>query len=334
MKDILFQIAEYAGIPIGLMLFTILGNELCRVSPITTEKKENIWTRGLELMQIICSSTLLFGISFLGHTSGEELSKNKLIVIAVAFAITLVEIIWIMVTIVKIRGWGTSSVESQKQTNISAVFFWIVLVVFISVSHLFLEESKEDFIAATRNQNVTEKEYVDYIKKHQNVQTNEIIITRKNYSLLLIITLITFTTLATYIVRQFLENRRKAIMISYSKAIELATTNDPSRAIANLKLTLKRAPADSALIIDVYMKLAKIYMVLNEYETALKQVFLAQNSQAYQKYPYLRDGVLSFLVRIYLETSHLDLAEQEIFKISSEYTAAKLRELVFKAKNK
>ena len=135
--DTFFLLIEYTGVPIGLMLYSIIIKQLSTFSisdPIAVnKKKETLWGYGLELMAIICISTLLFGISFAGHTNGEKLNSYKIFAIITCVLVSLIEFFILIVYTFLVRKWGEHNFRTKIYPNFLAFLYWVILVMLIIV---------------------------------------------------------------------------------------------------------------------------------------------------------------------------------------------------------
>lgn len=326
MRSILFQILEYGGIPIGLMLFHLLNNKLASPDPISDNlEKDDFWERGLELTQIIFVSTLLFGFGVLGNsdTNGPNPTQSKVIIISLILAIA--QLIVIMILIMNTRKFGKSSIQNKRYTNISALVFWLSLVLLISISFSSLRSNIEQ----PSGSKVTMHSPIVV-----NVLNDDSTISKKSFFLISGVILFIVVTVIILVTRIVIKRNRASLKKTYSTAILLATRDKPEDAIIKLQASLKKAPKDSVLVVDIYMKLAVLYISQNDTDKAIEQITCAQQSQTYLDNVYVRDAVLAFLIDLDLTIGKIDDAEQWINNMSSSPTSEKLKARIWEASKK
>jgi hypothetical protein len=310
--NVFFLLVEYSGIPIGLVAYNTIIGQLASADPIlATEKSDSNWHYGLELMQIVSVSTMLYGLSFLGHAHGNLLDKEVVGPLLLSLCVFMLEFFTILYITLKVRLWGKKSRQSKVCTNCIAFLFWIVLIVLII--------SQSDSNPATVSETLLPRK-------------NNLLLppgSRRSIFYYSIAGCLLIGGIILFLVQFRLQRTRKTIIKDYAKGAALINA-DPTKAIRNLQHSLQKIPSNSPLLIDMHMKLARIYSELGESAKALDQIAKLAQTQAYKEYEYLRTGVLCYQFDLLVSLGKLPEAEKLIDQIQDAPIAAKLKYQIYK----
>jgi hypothetical protein len=339
-SNIFFLLAEYGGIPIGVIGYNFITSKLASPDPLsasTPGHKKIHLPFGLELMQIISVSTLLYGIGHFGHAVGDLYTKENLLLALIAFAISMTEFFIILYLTMKVREWGHLHKKTKIIPNIIATFFWICLAfLIINTSDEAKRTISSNGISKTQNNDSSHLSEIATISDSTNIHLGNLYREIRSPHILLYESLITCLLVGAviyFIAQRQIKNKKNKILRVYSKGASLMNT-DPTLAIRNLQNSLLKTPTDSPLLIDIHMKLARIFRELNEPEKALDQIKSLSQSPAFHKFEYLRVGVLSFQIDLLLHIGRIDEAEKLIDLISNPQTAQRLQLEILAAKAK
>jgi hypothetical protein len=320
-----FLLLEYSGIPIGLLLYSVIIRQLSNADPIPLKENiEEVWTYGLELMVILSVSTLLYGISFAGHSDQNGLPSYKLYCIIWCLVISIIEFFFLIFLTLKVRQWGKSSSKTKQYPNLVALIYWAVLVVLILLCNTYVHDSVKSLLPPDA---IDLKLAGDEIKKISWLKRNH------NLIWLIVILIIIGIALAYIFYKKIILNIKRKAIKEYNKgSLDLSKT--PITAIKNLQDSLKNIPSNSPLIIDIYMKLSGIYSALFQSENALLQIQLLEATEAYKALnSYLKDGIIKRKIEILISQNKIAEVEQLINSLESKETADKLRFKIFKKTN-
>ncbi|MBK8484267.1 MAG: hypothetical protein IPL31_08000 [Saprospiraceae bacterium] len=298
--DTIFLLIEYSGVPIGLILYNLIIKKLANADPIPTEDNNiKIWNFGLELMVITSVSTVLYAISFASHTNGEGLSYISSICIIICLSISIFEYFILILVTHKVRQWGSTHPKTLIYPNCFALLFWVVLILLI----------------------IGCSNYKHYIANKYSATTNNTAtswINQGNNSILIFIGLSFLASiLIFFIVKKIILNIKRKAIIDYNKGSKLLK-HDPLNSINKLKDSLKKIPENSPLIIDIYMKLSRIYLSFSDLINALNQIELLEQTTAYKSlHSFLRDGIIKSKFDILLKMNKISEAENLIHSIHS-----------------
>lgn len=299
--NVFILLIEYSAIPIALMLYSIAIKALSTADPIKIEnQEESIWDYGIELMVIISVSTLLFGISYLGHADGLNLSHHEFLCVIASLLLSIIEFFILVFTVFMVKKWGKKAKQTRRIPNLIAAGFLVILWALIIIC-------KGKFHT---NGTGTEPE------KNDN---------QLHIPVWVVVVTAVLLTIAGFLYVRFMIRRAKRKLLEEYNIGARSSANNPEMSIASLKKSLRNLPDDSPLQIDIRMKLASINFKLKRFQFTINEIALLEKLRIFKKLnSYLRDSILKMKFNAQLKIARYKDAEKTIGEVRDTDTAAAL----------